>query len=377
MKTIKKAISGLVLTCCFLLFTFSSLSPAEFPPLNLMLAPAALQSDPAYESLKKAKELMYDDRYQQAIAAFKEITNKYPQSSFVAESYFWIAYSLEKEAKNDEKAFEANKFVVDSYPNSEWANDAKANMVKLAKKLYSQGKPRYKVYLQESGEDPDEDVKLAALTALGQLDSEEALPVLVDVLNSPKSSRNVKEKAIFAISQIGGAEAIKALQSAARNDAEPELQEKAIFWIGQEGGSQSLNTLLDIYKSTKNSQAKEKIIFAISQIGGEQALSILEGFAKDDANPDVQEKAIFWIGQEGSATSLSRLINIYKTTSNPKAGEHILFAASQVGSAEAVDFLIDVAKNESALDLRKKAIFWLGQSDSDKARDALVEIINQ
>ena len=78
----------------------------------------------------------------------------------------------------DEEAFEYYRMVAETFPDGQWADDARAEMVTLAKRLYRDGKKEYRIYLKETRDDADEDVKLAALSALGQLNSEEAfLPV--------------------------------------------------------------------------------------------------------------------------------------------------------------------------------------------------------
>jgi len=123
---------------------------ATSPSYAISSSAFEFQDDPAYEQFKQAKEMMYDDKYHAAIDAFREIVKKYPKSKYLDQCHFWIAYSMEKQGKDLEKAFDAYEHVVETYPNSPWANDAKTNMVKLAKRLYSQGKTKYKAYLEQS-----------------------------------------------------------------------------------------------------------------------------------------------------------------------------------------------------------------------------------
>ena len=124
-----------ILISIFLMSLNSNLGTAETGSFSTLFSGFELQSDPAYSDFKKAKNLMYDDKYQEAIKAYKTIISKYSKSRYIAASHFWVAYSLEKEGVDDEKAFTAYRFVKDSYPKSEWANDARSGMVKLAKKL--------------------------------------------------------------------------------------------------------------------------------------------------------------------------------------------------------------------------------------------------
>ena len=96
----------------------SNIGTAEIGSFSTLFPGFELQSDPAYSDFKKAKDLMYDDRYQKAMKAFKTIISKYPKSRYIDASHFWIAYSLEKEGADDGKAFTAYKLVKDTYPKN-------------------------------------------------------------------------------------------------------------------------------------------------------------------------------------------------------------------------------------------------------------------
>ena len=135
----------------FLISLSSNLVTAEAGSFSALFSGFELQADPAYSDFKKAKGLMYDDKYQEAMKAFKTIISKYPESRYIDASHFWIAYSLEKEGTDDEKAFTAYKLVKELYHKREMVNDARAGRVKMGKKIYHSGKEKYKVYLKESG----------------------------------------------------------------------------------------------------------------------------------------------------------------------------------------------------------------------------------
>ncbi len=85
----------------------SNSGTAETGSFSTLFSGFELQSDPAYADFKKAKDLMYDDKYQDAIKAFKAIIGKYPKSRYIDASHLWIAYSLEKEGADNAKAFAA------------------------------------------------------------------------------------------------------------------------------------------------------------------------------------------------------------------------------------------------------------------------------
>ncbi|UCE19426.1 MAG: HEAT repeat domain-containing protein [Gemmatimonadota bacterium] len=226
----------------------------------------------AREAYRKAYDLILDENWPDARKSLSTFLEKYAESAYSDDASFWISYTLEKQGKYED-AFKSYQGFVEAYTNSKYVDDAESNMIALAKKLYQMGKTQYKIYLDEAGEDPDEDIKLQALAALGQMDSEEALPILKDVLKTSKSKK-LREKAVFVISQIGGNEALETLLDLAKNDPDPDVRENAVFWIGQEGGRESLGVLMDVFKSTQNQQVREKVVFSISQIGGPEAVDI-------------------------------------------------------------------------------------------------------
>ncbi len=76
----------------------SNISTAETGSFSTLFSGFELQPDPAYSDFKKAKDLMYDDKYQDAIKAFKTIISKYPESRYIDASHFWIAIQIRKRA---------------------------------------------------------------------------------------------------------------------------------------------------------------------------------------------------------------------------------------------------------------------------------------
>ncbi len=105
----------------------------------------------------------------------------------------------------------------------------------------------------------------------------------------------LKEKVIFGVAQSGTAEDRTWLQGVARDPrSSVELRKKAIFWLGQAGVSGP--DLLTIYKSLDDSELKEQAIFALSQVKGGAAEQLIE-VAKTDKDPEMRKKAVFWLGQ--------------------------------------------------------------------------------
>jgi len=279
----------------------------------------------------------------------------------------------------------------------------------------------------------DIDDKIAALNALLQMDADRAMPILKKVLERrDPCSAELRRQALFLVSQKRTDETANILMNAARNDPDPEVREKAvfwlsqvpgstplletilkgnsdqnikeqalfalsqqrdpraqqtlrdfagrenaIFWLGQQRDSENTEFLRGLYSRLTNEDLKEKILFSLSQqrgAGNEQWLMSIALNPKEDI--ELRKKALFWAGQSGVA--ISEMSTLYNRMNDTEMKEQIIFVLSQRQSDRAaIDKLFDIAKNEKDAELRKKAIFWLGQSRDPRVQQFLMDLINR
>src|SRR5207244_718835 len=89
------------------------------------------------------------------------------------------------------------------------------------------------------------------------------------------TGEDLKEKVIFSLSQMGGADNGRWLMDIALNEREPvEMRKKALFWVGQTGGN--LDQLAGLYDRMQNREMKEQLIFVYSQRRSEEHTSELQ-----------------------------------------------------------------------------------------------------
>jgi TolA-binding protein len=211
--------------------------------------------------------------------------------------------------------------------------------------------------------DEDNDDRIAALNALLQMDAERAMPILQKVLaRRDPCSVALRRKAVFLVSQKRTDQTANILMSVARSDPDQETREQAVFWLSQVPGSTGL--LEEILKGSSDENIKDKALFALSQQNEPRAAQILRDFAaREGENSDLREKAIFWLGQRRSADNTQFLRNLYSRLTNEDLKEKILFSLSQQRGAGNEQWLMDIALNpKEDIELRKKALFWAGQS---------------
>jgi len=225
--------------------------------------------------------------------------------------------------------------------------------------------------------DPSAEVRGQAVFWLGQSGTERSLDAIEQILRT-SGDNEVREKALFALSQHRSPRAAGILRAwAERDDVPGELREKAIFWIGQRSSAESAQYLRTLFGRLRDEDLKEKVLFSLSQMRGMGNDRWLMSVAADPGqSTEIRKKALFWAGQTG--VSIAEMSGVYDRMRDQELREQVIFVLSQrMRDPAALDKLMDIARRDPEPELRKKAIFWLGQSRDPRAARLLSELIGQ
>ena len=160
-------------------------------------------------------------------------------------------------------------------------------------------------------------------------------------------------------------------------DQPQRLREQAVFWISQGENDGSIETLIEVYENSDSSELRDKAIFAASQVGGTKASDFLLSIVRDgEQTIENRKQALFWLGQRGEV-DVAALLEVFDTSPDVEMQEQVVFVLSQIESRAAVDALIAIARGNARQDLREKAIFWLGQTNDDRAAEFLAALLEE
>lgn len=209
--------------------------------------------------------------------------------------------------------------------------------------------------------DADE-LKIAALEALMTAPAERAMPLASKVLAGDHSDE-VKERALFILSQLDEPEAQATLLSFAREER-GDLQAEAIRMIGIGGNADSLAQLQGVYDAG-NEDVRDAVLEAFLIADDEDAVYNIAVSAANAGNEDDFESAVEILGAMGAHEQLRRL---RETTG---ISEPLIEAYAISGDA---DSLRELALDDSDAELQKAAIEALGIVGGDVVNTTLVEI---
>jgi TolA-binding protein len=412
----------------------------------------AFAQDPADALYRTGRDELNRNNYTKAAASFAQIITRYPKSAYTPDAYYWQAFSLyriggESELKTARALLQKQR---SSFGRAATvtSGEAASLLARINGQLAQQGDAesgeRVRVLAENATQgcpdDGEDEVRTAALNAFLNMNSEQALPMLKQILaRKDACSAKLREKAVFLVSQKRGAEVEDILVSTARQDPNSRVREQAVFWLSQVPSDRALGYLEDILKNSNDERVADKAIFAISQHNSSRASQMLRDYAMNaNADAKLREKSIFWLGQrrgnenaqflkdlyarerdaklkekiifalsqqrgneswlmdialnenesiemrkkalfwagQSRSTSLTQLTGLYDRMSNRDMKEQLIFVYSQRHEREAVDKLMDIARRETDRELRKKAVFWLGQSKDPRAAEFLMQLIN-
>ena len=215
------------------------------------------------------------------------------------------------------------------------------------------------VCLAQSDEDAEE-LKIAALEALISAPSERAYPMVARVLQDPDNSDEVKERALFVLSQIDLPEAQALILETART-SDGELREEAIQMIGIGGDPDAMAGLAELYQAGDD-DVREAVLEAY-MIAGD--IDAIYRAALNAQNPDDFEAAVEILAAMGAKDHLREL------RATRGSSESLIEAYAISGDFET---LREIATDSSDIEQQAQAIEALGIIGGDEVNDALVEI---
>jgi HEAT repeat protein len=353
------------------------------------LVPAPwIAEDPADSLYRLARNALNSGNYREAVRYFRELRERYPDSGYAADAYYWEAYALTKQGSRDDLKVAVGllELQAERHPDARTRRDARELGARVRADLAKLGDARSMEYVSETAAgltreqvevravrerqeqdecDDEDDERMVALMALMQMQSDRAMPILKQVLERrDEGSVCLRRRAMFIVSQKSSPETTKILLQAVRTDPDPEVQEQAVFWLSQVRAPEAIAALDSILQHASNPELQEKAVFALSQQHGEAASRALRSHLERASTPEeLKENIVFWLGQQGGAENAQYLRDTYARTDNLEVKEKILFSLSQTHRPENTEWIMGIALNENEpVEMRKQALFWAVQS---------------
>lgn len=296
-----------------------------------------------------AREDLARGAYARAAVAFAELVRAHPQSEHAGDALYWQAFALYK--TSDTVALRAAQRALDvqaaRYPGAPTHGEARILDTRICGELARRGNARCAEQIAHSarqpcGHDADE-LLIAALDALEQMDSPQAMPALRTVL--------------------------------ARQDICSErVRQRAVLLMAEQEPEGSVDILLDVIREDPSNAVRMQAVSLLPDLPSARVVGVLDSLVQSASDAELRQRAVQGIASSGSR---GRRV-LYRLIEQPDVGDDVRGDAIESlaryhGSAEEGAFLRGVFARLEAEGLREKAIEALGRMPSSANRRWLVD----
>jgi hypothetical protein len=146
-----------------------------------------------------------------------------------------------------------------------------------------------------------------ALFWAGNARGEAGYRLVCRVLDS-EPDEELRQHALFALTQSPVPGALDRLRRAGVEDASVEVRGQALFWLAQSGAPGAGDWILGRLDAESDEEVRRQAVFALSQLddGTDRLLAVL----RSKRDPETIRQALFWLGQSDDPRALAELERI-------------------------------------------------------------------
>jgi HEAT repeat protein len=333
--------------------------------------------DAAGQAYRAAHKLVLEEKYPAAIEALQGFLARYSASDWSDDARFWICFSRDKMEPSLEKSFDCYQKFIQSNPKSEWVDDAKMNMVRVAHELAKQGKPQYEEQVRSFAAKEDDEIAIQVLAALLDIGDEGSLAKVMDRIDRTPNEE-IRAKMVRMLSDHGESPSvIRKLVDIARKDPSMRVRESALRAVAETESAEALPAIKEALQSGNPPELRKAALRALADIEGHEAevIPLLRTVAETETNAELAAAGVRALGDIEGPEALAALQSIYAQAKNPeirKAAVRVI--ADETEGKAAVQFLLKVAATDTNPEIRRVAVRSLADSDSPEALAALREL---
>jgi TolA-binding protein len=336
-------------------------------------APWAAQ-DVADSAYRQARELFNRGEYGQAVAAFRALPTRYPNSAYAPEAAYYQAFALFRiggtaELKEALAALEASRT---RYPNARSRAEAQTLATRIRGVLASRGDAGARAELartaNEQGPTCDREeqaVQAEAMNALSRSDAGNVNELITRVLaRKDECSIPLRRTAIFLVGNRRDAQAVTILAGVARNDPSIDVRVEAISVMSRLGSEETVPVLEELVRDNDERIQRSAIRSLVRHPSARASASVRTLVEREDVSERVRSEALSAFDSErATADDIAWLRTLYTRFTTPTLKARTLSAIVRVGGPEVDQWLITIARDDAQpSELRSTAMRRIGET---------------
>ena len=329
--------------------------------------------DSAYRA---ARALFNRGEWGQAAAAFKGLPQRFPNSAYVPESQYYLAFSLYRiggtpELREALAALEAQRA---KYPNARSRVESSSLATRIRGVLAARGDAQAAAELARISSDQgatcdkeEQAVQQEAMNALSRSDAANVNDLITRVLaRKDECAVPLRRTAVFLVGNRRDAQAVTILAGVARNDPSIDVKVEAIGVIGRLPSDDGVPVLEELSRSDDERVQRAAVRALVRHPSARARQSVRTLVERDDVSERVRSDALAAFNAErATADDIAWLRALYARFQSPTLKSRTLSAIVRVGGPEVDQWLVTIASSETERsELRATAMRRIGASMS-------------
>lgn len=328
-------------------------------------------ADVAARTFDQAKDLIGANNWPAAAQKLSSMLSEHRNSKYYEPGLYWLAYVRKRQGQYQDAFRLINSFIL-QFPHSRWEEDAKTLRAELAAEVQN-----VEVIAEELRNTNNNEVKLAALSSLLQLDSARGLGHATEILNSEanRANRILREGVITLIGQYGGNETDAVLMGIAQRESEEEvIRTAAIFALRRHLDETVLARLTELAMKGGPPPVVEAALFVFIQQDNHWARELLVKIATNAQTSDTRRRAVNFLAKLKGGAAIDELINLYATSDDIQVKREVLSTLSKTGNYTAQARVLEISRFTDNMGIREEGILSLGEQGGDMIIAQLIQL---
>ncbi len=392
-----------ILSALFIIFAFYIAAMPKTANAFGSNAPGAktgkINLDDFDKEFRQARDLIDDEQWAKAAEKFGEIVNRYPENKSADVALYWLAFCHKKQ-KNYKESDAALDRLLEKFPASSWASDARVMKMEIAAplgKIYPMPASSATTLGSISGLSAAQSSKNTAKTGAGNLPQQFTIYPGFAVAPPPIPLDRVDEIKIAAFQSLLAADPKRAIETLGGlfekdSKASDTFKQEALRVLRRARVSQTTNRnfsfstggekinkqfipllreiLIKSFQSETSVKIRKEIVFALAAIGDDQSADELARLYAAETNQEIKKAIIgsFGSSPNGFSTAYAYNLGIYTSSvsvnpdKSPKKG---------------FDKLLEIVRTEKDAELRRLAFSTLREFADWSEREGIIEMFSQ
>jgi HEAT repeat protein len=265
----------------------------EFPQPDW---PRPQQGTPEDSLYRSAREALNRGEYGRAASQFQSLEQRFPKSRFAPTALYYQSFALYRSGstENLRTALEVLRARQEKFPETVADPVAGALRTRVYAALAARGDASAAAALRAatstgpSCDEEDMEVRSEALSALTQLDPENASAALKRVLaRRDECSVELRRRAVYLLGRSGTEQSVNDLLDAAKSDPDSKVRSDAISQLGRSSvASVNSQMLLQIFHAAEEERTRQAVLSALRSKGGPESRAALRSIIERSDLPE-------------------------------------------------------------------------------------------